>query len=290
MKKEILINAREDETRTAIVEDDKLVEIYVERPEKERMVGDIYKGRVAKVLPGLKASFVSVGLSQDAFLHFSDIAKNTHVFPSQSNRRRSQSDGTDNKSEQKPSVPKQGYRQAILNGKFLSQGSDVLVQIVKEPIYSKGARVTTGISIPGRYTVLIPNDPSKSVGVSKKIHDRAERRRLRHLGSVITPKGHGLIVRTNAENISGQIIHEDIKNSIRIWEEISAKSQTQNSPTQVYKDMEMVSSVIRDQFSTDVSRVLVDDRKLFKELKDYANSSMAPLANRIEFYRSRRPI
>lgn len=287
MKKEIIINSTAAETRIAIVEDERLVEIFVERPEKERMVGDIYKGRVAKVLPGMKAAFVNVGMKQDSFLHFSDIGDNTHEYAALAD---------EDESDEFEQVPaKQTAHQKVIHnhdshGRFLRTGQEILVQIIKEPIYNKGARVTSEISIPGRFTVLIPNDPSEMIGISRKIINVPERKRLKKLTREIRPPGFGVIVRTNAEGKDEEVLNNDIRNCLNTWYEIDRKAKSVPAPSLVYKDMEMVSSVIRDLFSNDVTRVMIDDKNLHRSIYNYISTTSPQLLDRIELYKERRPI
>ncbi len=284
MKKEIIINATAAETRIAIVEDEKLVEIFVERPEKERMVGDIYKGKIAKVFPGMKAAFVNIGLKQDAFLHFSDIGDNTHEYAAMAD---------EDDSEEEELSPKKHTKRIHThdgNGRFLRIGQEILVQVIKEPISNKGARVTSEISIPGRYSVLIPNDPHEMTGVSKKIGNFQERRRLKKLAREVKPSGCGIIVRTNAEDKNDDILSADIQNSFQTWNDIDRKAKSVKAPSLVHKDMEMASSVIRDLFTSDVTRVLIDNKKLYKIISNYISLTNQTLADRIELYRSSKPI
>jgi ribonuclease G len=287
MKKEIFINATAAETRIAIVEDNKLVEIFVERPEKERMVGDIYKGRVAKVLPGMKAAFVNIGMKQDAFLHFSDIGDNTHEYSALA--------ASDDDDELEVAPDKDTSHIKVIHkhdsgGRFLRTGQEILVQVIKEPIYNKGARVTSQVSIPGRFTVLIPNDLADTIGISRKLQNIHERRRLKRLAREVKPSNFGLIVRTNAEFKDEEVLRNDIRNSLDAWYELDKKAKSIPAPSLVYKDMEMVSSVIRDLFSNDVSRVLIDDRELYRSVHNYISTTSPQLLNRIELYRDRRPI
>jgi ribonuclease G len=284
MKKEIIINSTAAETRIAIVEDERLVEIFVERPEKERMVGDIYKGRVAKVLPGMKAAFVNVGMKQDAFLHFSDIGDNTHEYAVMADADDSE------ETEIAPGKETKVIHNHDSRGRFLRRDQEILVQVIKEPIYNKGARVTSEISIPGRFTVLIPNDPSEMIGISRKIISVQERKRLKKLAREVKPSGFGLIVRTNAESKDEDVLRQDIQSSINTWKEVDKKAQSVKAPAMVYKDMEMVSSVIRDLFSNDVSRVLIDDKKLFRSISNYVSMTSPAMLDRVELYKESRPI
>jgi len=287
MKKEIIINATDEETRIAIVEEERLVEIFVERPEKERMVGDIYKGRVAKVLPGMKAAFVDIGFKQDAFLHFSDIGDNTHEYAALAD------EDDDEDTEINPGQQRQ-HRKIIhahdSRGRFLKRGQEILVQIIKEPISTKGARVTSEISIPGRFTVLIPNNPNEMIGVSRKINHFPERKRLKRLAHEIKPPHFGIILRTNAENKEESVLKNDVNHCYQTWLEIDEKAKSVAAPSLVYKDMEMVSSVIRDLFSSDVSRVLIDSKPLFRSICSYIEGTSPQLLPRIELYKSKKPI
>jgi len=181
MKKEIIINSSIGETRIAIVENGQLVELFVEQPEHERMVGDIYLGKVVNVVQGMQAAFVDIGHKQDAFLHFSDIGDEIVEYKSLLNL--GANDRPKKKTNHRP-VPK--------------EGQEILVQIIKEPINKKGARITTELSFPGRFIVLVPN--SDTVGVSKKIYRLKEKRYLKKTVNAIRPKGFGVIVRTVAEN------------------------------------------------------------------------------------------
>ncbi len=284
MSKEILINATDEESRIAIVEDGRLVEIYVERPEKERMVGDIYKGKVHKVLPGMKAAFVNIGMKQDCFLHFSDIGDNTHEYLS------SEDDDDDTEEAPQNRQTSRKIHGAQNNSRFLRTGQEILVQVIKEPISNKGARVTSQISIPGRFTVLLPNSSSEWIGISRRIGNVQERRRLRRLAREVKPKGASLIIRTNADGKDENVLRADIRQSTETWEETDRVAKSSSAPKLVYKDMEMVSSVIRDLFSQDVTRVLIDNKKLHKAIASYIEVTSPQLLERVELYRGRKPI
>ena len=209
MNKEIIINSSNEETRIAITEDKKFVDLYVERPESQRMVGDIYKGKVSRVLPGMQAAFISIGFSQNAFLHFSDVSDFTHMFIDD--------------------IEKDQNNEAKINSKInrynvekdLKQGQDIIVQVMKEPIGTKGPRVTTQISIPGRFVVLVPNE--KYIGVSRKISQIKEKKRLKSIAYKSLPKNYGLIIRTVAENKTEKVIVNDINALIKIWKNIENK-------------------------------------------------------------------
>ncbi|APF17826.1 Rne/Rng family ribonuclease [Caldithrix abyssi] len=276
MTKEIIINATNEETRIAILEDGKLVELFVERPEYERMVGDIYKGRVSRVLPGMQAAFIDIGHEQNAFLHFQDFdASYLDYFVDY---------------EDEEHVDKDHYQTERRFDVYrdLKKNQDILVQIIKEPIGTKGCRVTTGIALPGRFLVLIPG--KKHIGVSRKIQNPKERRRLKEIARQIMPPNFGLIIRTVAEGKSDKIIRKDLNNLLDTWHKIERKIKRQKAPTLLYKDMGMASSVIRDLFTSDVDRVVVDSRKLMRELSAYIKDVAPHLKEKISYYKGTLPI
>ncbi len=264
MKKEIVINSATAETRIALLEDGHLAELFVERPERERNVGDIYKGRVRKVLIGMSAAFVDIGWKQDGFLHFSDIGSLYEAEEGGVNGRKARSSVN------------------------LRQGQEILAQITKEPIGGKGPRVTSQVSLPGRFTVLVPNE--RTIGVSRKIKDYREKRRLKRIAQQVVPKGCGIIVRTVAEGRDEAALGEDIKRLLATWSRIERGAQQVDAPAQVYKEVSLASSVIRDLFTPDIDRVVVDSRALYREIIGYLRSVSPMLVERVEFYRENVPM
>ncbi|MCK5737863.1 Rne/Rng family ribonuclease, partial [bacterium] len=269
MKKEIFINSSIGETRIAIQEDGNLVELFVEQPENERMVGDIYFGRVVNVMRGMNAAFVDIGHSQDAFLHFSDIGDSFYEYSSIID------------------YP-EGEAYANFEKSSLREGHEILVQITKEPISKKGARLTTELSIPGRFLVLVPNQ--NLVGVSKKITNHREKRRLRKIARNIRPKGFGLIIRTVADGKDEQTLRADMESQVAAWKQIQKKVGKSQPPELVYKDMGMAASVIRDLYTPDISRLVVDSKKLHRDIKDYLKDISPTLSNKVEFYSKTVPL
>ncbi|MCK5078055.1 MAG: Rne/Rng family ribonuclease, partial [Calditrichia bacterium] len=279
MKKEILINSTNEDTRIAILEDKRLVEVFVERPDNERMVGDIYKGRVKKIITGMQAAFVDIGNEQDAFLHFSDFGANqTEAF--------ADADDEDDNGRKKPSIKKSTSDEDI--AKILKNNKEIMVQIVKEPIANKGPRVTNEVSLPGRFVVLVPNE--NRIGISRKISDRGERRRLKKISKSILPENYGLIIRTVASGKSEKIIKDDLIKLIRQWKIIEKKKETGPSPLLLFKDMSMASSIIRDFFTNDVEHVVVDSRKLHKDVLSYLKDVAPNLINKLEHYKLKEPL
>lgn len=317
MKKEIVINSTANEIRIAITEEGKLAELFVETPEKERLVGDIYVGKVAKVMPGIQAAFINVGLPQDAFLHFSDIGASlgqynamlgddsevdTEADDDEDEQRQSASPSTPTPSDGGTAVavveapparptdrndhrPRYDRQRRHVN---LNRGQDIIVQVTKEPVGKKGVRVTTEVSLPGRFLVLLPFDGK--VGISKKISSFKEKRRLRKLVRSILPPTFGVIVRTNAENQDEKVFLQDLESLLTTWREIEKTVKEESSPALLYKDMATTSSVIRDLFSEDVQRVVIDNKKLFKEIKTYVKLVSPQMVEKIEYYGKREPI
>ncbi len=285
MLKEIIINSSASQTRVAITEDGNLVDFFVDYPENRRTVGDIYLGQVARVLPGIKAAFIDIGLKHDAFLHFSDIGDRTKDLQNMLDSDDDDQDEYDSSDESAPSR----FAPRTINGvPVLTKGEHILVQITKEPVSNKGVRVTSSISIPGRFCVLLPMD--NKIGISKKVTDFKERKRLRSIARSILPKNCGLIIRTVAKNQPEDAIMEDLKMLRKTWEQIEASAKSETPPKLVYQDVSTTSSVIRDLFTPDISKVYIDSKKLHKEIRDYVGSLHSDLANKIELYKRNEPI
>jgi len=305
MKKEILINAGANETRIAITEDGRLAELFVETANKEKMVGDIYLGKVAKVMSGIKAAFIDLGLGQDGFLHFSDIGSRFEEY--------SALIGDEEESDEEEKVPlhaeiaegappeaphpapppaprsdRQNHQRPPRREIQLEKGQEIIVQITKEPVGKKGVRVTSEVSLAGRFLVLLPFDGK--IGISKKISSFKEKRRLRKIVQTILPEGFGVIIRTVAEGKDETSLTNDLKDLIDTWREIEKTVKTEKAPCLLYKDMSTTSSVIRDLFSNDVSRVVIDSRKLHKDIRAYIKYTSAQFLDKIELHKDRRPI
>jgi ribonuclease G len=288
MVKEIVINSSATQTRVAITEDGYLADFFVDYPENRRTVGDIYLGKVARVLPGIKAAFIDIGLKHDAFLHFSDIGESTKqlqdmigdddtdVDEEEEERAEMQSKSFAAESIPKTAVPK------------LQKGQEILVQITKEPVNNKGVRVSSSISLPGRFCVLLPFDGK--VGISKKISDYKERKRLRHIARGILPKNYGLIIRTVAKDQTEDSLRDDLNLLMKTWQEIEKNVKSEKPPSLIYQDMNTTSSVIRDLFTSDITKVFIDSKKLYKQIKSYVQIVQPGLADKIELFPSGNPI
>jgi ribonuclease G len=291
MAKEIIINSSSTQTRVAITEDGSLVDFFVDYPENRRMVGDIYLGTVARVLPGIRAAFIDIGMKHDAFLHFSDIGERTQQL--QSIIGEDADNDIDEDEEDEVKTPEERPRQNFDhkgNNNFqnnlpkLKKGDEILVQITKEPVNNKGVRVTSSISLPGRFCVLLPFD--NKIGISKKIVDFRERKRLKSLARGILPPACGLIIRTVAKNQSEESLKDDLSYLRKTWEQIESAVKTEKPPALVYQDVTTTSSVIRDLLTPDVTKVFVDSKKLHKQIANYINLIQPSLNDKVEYFRS----
>lgn len=287
MVKEIIVNSSSNQTRVAITEDGNLVDFFVDYPENRRMVGDIYLGRVARVLPGIRAAFIDIGMKHDAFLHFSDIGERTKQFQEMLGEEDSDVDDADDDESGKSASSNGNGTPASLPEPVipkLRKGEEILVQITKEPVNNKGVRVTSSVSLPGRFCVLLPFD--NKIGISKKISDYKERRRLRHIARGILPPNFGLIIRTVAKDQTEEAVKEDLNNLVKTWQSIEATAKSEEPPTLVYQDLSTTDSVIRDLLTSDVSKVFVDSKKLYKQIKNYVQVVQPDLLEKIELYKS----
>jgi len=263
MAKEIIANVEPFETRVAVLDDGKLINLFIERGEP--LAGNIYKGRVANVLPGMEAAFVDIGLERNAFLHVGDI--------------RSQRLAGEE-------VEESFGRGAI--AERLRAGQEILVQVTKEPMGSKGARVTTYVALPAYYMVLMPT--VNYVGVSRRIENEQERRRLRQLADRVRPKGMGVIVRTAAEGATEKELADDIQFLLQIWNREEERSRASKAPALVYQDLRLIRRVVRDQFTDEVTQFLIDSPEEFRRVQDLLNSFASKLKSRVQLYREAEPI
>jgi ribonuclease G len=268
VRQKIVINADAYETRIAILEDGELAELLVERAEQRRHVGDIYLGRINAVLPGMQAAFVDLGLPKTGFLHASDLAENLadlEDFDLEENGDRRRRRG------QAPKIED-----------HLKKGQDVLVQVTKESIGTKGPRVTQQVSLPGRYSVLMPG--VDHVGVSRRIEDRGERQRLKGIVTEHKPKGAGLIVRTAGEGKDERAFEADVKYLTRLWQKVERKARAVHAPSVVHRELELTAGLIRDLFTEDTEEVLIDDKASHAEILAYLKSVAPELRDRVKLY------
>ena len=265
MKKEIYISKGVGETRIAVKENGKLAELHVDKESRERTVGNIYKGVVENVIPGMQAAFVNIGEGNNAFLPFSEISDPELI--------------ADRK-------PKSKNSKEI--NVLLSPGQEIIVQVIKEPFDNKGARVTTNLSIAGRFIVLIPK--SKYVGVSKKMQDRYERRRLKKIAFDMKKHGLGIIIRTVAEGKTDQQIQNDYINLEKKYNGLIKLAEKSEAPVLVHNDLEMTSSVLRDLISDKVEKIVVDSKDDYKKIQKMVKEDALDIGDALEHYRKRNPL
>jgi ribonuclease G len=268
MSEEILINITPRETRVAIVENGVLNEIFIERASKRGLVGNIYLGRVSRVLPGMQAAFIDLSLERTAFLHASDIMP----------RHSDNGNGTD-KTDSTDDIQK-----------LVRQGQDILVQVVKDPLGTKGARLTTHLSVAARFLVFMPGE--EHVGVSQKIEGEEERQRLRELLSGLVEEFGlgGYIVRTVAEGVSEQELRLDMEFLHKSWHEIQERSKQSGQGALVHEDLSLAMRTMRDQVDVDVEKVRIDSRENYERARKFAEKFIPEIADRIEYYPGERPI
>ena len=267
MKREIIINGGPRETRVAILEDGRLAELLHDRPEISRTVGNVYLGTVEAVLPGMQAAFVDIGAEKSAFLHASDLLE-----PDDDDLDNGRSGRNDRKL---PNIQD-----------HLKRGESLLVQVTKEPISTKGPRVTRQISFAGRFLVYMPF--ASRVGVSRKIESRELRARLRQMVQKFLPKdGGGIIVRTVAREMDEAQVKREIKTLIDLWKKVKRKAGfvRMKAPAIVHREASLTSGIIRDVFSDKVDRVLIDSKQVYGEIKSYLKEMDPELADRVAHYR-----
>ncbi|SDY28123.1 ribonuclease G [Nitrosomonas sp. Nm33] len=261
MSNEILINVTPQETRVAVIEQGVVQELHIERASSRGIVGNIYNGRVSRVLPGMQSAFIDIGMERAAFLHVGDIKELS-------------SNGTEDRPIER----------------LLHEGNNILVQVIKDAIGTKGARLSTQISIAGRMLVYLPQE--SHIGVSQRIEDNVERELLREKLQHILPadiKG-GYIIRTMAEAASESDLHADIEYLHKLWHDIQNKALTVNTPALLYQDLDLSHRVLRDFVDDDTYRILVDSRETFQKLIPFAQNYMSNVVSRIDHYTGERPL
>jgi len=276
LRKQIIINSNPNEVRVALLENGVLAEVHIERASEEAAAGNIYKGRVLRVLPGMQAAFVDIGLEKAAFLHASDVETGA---PS------AVGDDSADDPEFEPARPSRGH---VPIEDRLKRGDEVIVQIAKEPMGTKGARITMHVSLPGKYLVYMPF--GDLVGVSKRIGDDRERRRLRDIISGAKPASGGVIARTACQNLTKKDITDDIRGLEQIWDSVRTKAPKTAPPALLHADLDLVLRSVRDMLSPDVDQIVVDTEADFLRTRDYVGSFLPGLAERVEYYNQSEPI
>jgi len=265
MKEDILINVTPQETRVAVMENGVVQELHIERAHSRGLVGNIYVGKVARVLPGMQSAFIGIDLDRAAFLHVADIWEQ---------RRNGQALGQETKPIEK----------------ILSEGQPLLVQVVKDPIGTKGARLSTQISIAGRLLVYLPHDPH--IGISQRIEDETERQILRDKLSQLLPPEEtgGFIIRTVAESATEAELLADVQYLRRLWHDIRERAATSPAPTLLHQDLSLAQRVLRDFVNEETGRIVIDSRENFARLQAFASEYMPNVLPRLEHYTGERPL
>ena len=285
MQKQIIVNSSLKEARVALLEDGKLAEIHIERAHAQGTAGNIYKGRVSRVLPGMQAAFVDIGLDKAGFIHASDLLYGP--LPSVLLDEEGEvEDGTGAPAEGVEHAPQPTRRVPLQD--LVKKGQEIVVQVAKESIGTKGPRLSAHVSLPGRHLVYVPT--AHHVGVSRRIEDEKERRRLREIVASIRPPEGGFIVRTACEGLSKKEVEGDVRFLVRLWAEIVKKSKRTSAPAFLHDDMDVVLRSVRDLFTTDVERVVLDNPEDHRRVQEFVSTFMPRLASRVSLYEGSEPI
>ncbi len=280
MSKEIVINAHPWETRAALIENNTLCELFVERPKDLGVSGNIYKGKVIRVMPGMEAAFVDIGLDKAAFLYATDFYDEFEDYEGFSDKDR-------------PDIFNGAAREvAPPSGEgvetMLKRGQEVMVQVAREPIGGKGARITSHISLPGKYLVLLPT--MDRVGVSRRIEDEAQRKRLKSMVEEIRPQGTGFIVRTAGQGMSDEEIKKDMEFLLKLHRSIVAKKERTGAPALIHRELDLSLRMVRDLLTHDVDRLVIDDEAEYRRLVEFAESFLPQVSAKIGSYDRDEPI
>ncbi|MDP8242998.1 MAG: Rne/Rng family ribonuclease [Candidatus Hinthialibacter antarcticus] len=281
MQRQIIVSADDYEVRIAVLENSKLAEYAVERRDEKRIVGNIYKGVVTSIIPGIEAAFIDIGLARNAFLYVNDLYPQMDEFGYFSEDE-SGYDDDENSDEPKPELP------PLNISDLLQEHQEILVQLYKEPIGAKGSRVTTNISLPGRYTVLLPC--TSHIGVSRRIEDLDKREELKETVAGLLPDSMGGIVRTAGHDASEEDFKKDIDSLCEEWERIDRKSQSSGAPSLVHQAPGMVYLLILDLISEGIDELIVDDPALYTEVVEYVKMRAPTTVHRITFYDDSTPV
>jgi ribonuclease G len=283
VSKRIAVNVGLLETRVAVQEGNLLTELYLERHRHRSIVGSVYKGTVTNVLPGMQAAFVDIGLAKDAFLYAGDYTANLSEVRSLLAAEGDEDADAEVDAEEEPRREATGPIEEML-----SRNQTVLVQVSKESLGTKGARITSFISLPGRYVVYMPQ--AHHIGVSRRIRDERERERLRAVLRGLTLPAGGFILRTNAEGKGEAEFAHDVEFLGRLWTQIQTRYEQATAPAVLHEEMDLTFRVVRDLFSPDVDEFVVDDRAAYDKCVDYVQALVPALADRVRLYTDRAPI
>ena len=275
MSRDIVINATKHESRIAVLDESQVVELWVERTRHRTIVGNIYKGRVTKVLPGMQSAFVDLGLERDAFLYVSDVIEDLEDYESESSEELQLDDVS--------------HRPETSISDLLREGQEILVQVSKDTIAGKGARITTHITLPGRFLVYMPT--VNHIGVSRRIEDEEERTRLKGILDSIRSQGQGgFIVRTAGEQRQEDEFRADLKYLTDLWEQIKRRGEKASAPTAIHHDLDLILRTIRDVLSPEFKTVWVDSVDEYQRIVEFLDQIQPQLVSRVRLYRRDEPI
>lgn len=279
MGNEILINVTRGETRVTLLEGGQVVEFYVERRRDASLVGNIYKGKVVKILPGMQSAFVDIGLEKAAFLYVADIKTETDEYALLFEE--------EEKETSIELLSRRGRTEMAIE-EIIQEGQEFLVQVSKNPIGSKGARVTSYITLPGRYLVLMPD--VEHIGISRRISDEDERNRLKAIVERIKPEGYGLIIRTASEESPEEDIRKDLEFLILLWEDIQQRIDRTPARGLLYTDLDLAFRSVRDLMNQNVERLIIDSPEEYERIIEFVRAYFPKLLDKIEFYEEPEPI
>ena len=285
---ELVINVTEHETRVALLEDGTIVELFVDRKDESNIAGNIYKGRVQRVLPGMQAAFVDIGLNQAAFIHVRDVIGEVHQEYERfflENEEEAEPVRDAPISEEKPNG---NSAKSLLIEEMLSEGQEILVQVSKSPLGSKGARVTSHVSLPGRFLVLMPT--SEHIGISRRIEDETERKRLKNTILELKNDTFGYIARTVSEGLPGEKIYYEMNFLKNLWEKIQDKYRRLSAPALLHQELSVVLRAVRDLFTHEADKLVIDSRLGYESVLSFLDEFMPNLKDSIELYEGSEPI
>jgi ribonuclease G len=285
MSNDLIINTRPHETRVALVENGSVVELHIERKTGQELMGNIYRGRIARVLPGMQAAFVDIGLDRTAFLYVADVHKDILGLEQMMLEAQEKGDEPEDHDEENS----RGLEKITFQiEELLHEGQDIMVQVAKEPLGTKGARVTSHISLPGRHLVLMPT--VNHIGISRRIEDREERERLRKIIEEIRPNSFGFIARTVSEGDSREKLKSEMDFLLKLWDNVRNRMDKSSTRGILHKDLNISLRAVRDLFTREVDRLIVDSREEYKNILSFIDTFASSLKYSVELYEGSDPI
>ena len=287
MATEIIVNTTQEETRVALLENKLVTEIFIERAKDRGNTGNVYKGRVVKVLPGMQAAFVDIGLEKSAFLYVADVYNSVEEYAQMMGEEELGEEDVI-EFEEEGGRPRRRRTSTLSIEELLQEGQEILVQVAKEPIGTKGARVTSYITLPGRYLVYMPT--VDHVGISRRIESEAERKRLKDIVAGSKKPGTGYIVRTVSEGQDAEELKRDMDFLELLWQRILKKNEKLSAPSVLHYDLDLVFRTIRDLFTQDVERLVVDSQTEYMRVKEFLDTYLPQLSSKVELYDKEEPV